>query len=350
MKQKRIYNGIDLAKLLSAICIVLLHTIETTAWYPCEVKFVMTRFAVPFFFITSGFFFYKGLKRSDCEKEYFINYEKHLIFLFVLWAVLIYAPATIGTYAKQNLELWKFLLVYFRRVFVIGPGPYWYLMAMIWSTGFLYYCEKKRSDILIILGILVGLVLMILYTCFQGILGSVTIFAYFFKLTYIIFSFEFNFIMYGIPFMGIGYLIAKKDIKITQKKSILGIIIFTVLRVIEYNLSIIFYNVDFFKSDSISIAYIGQAISIFLFAKEWNISISRENSLLIRKFSTWLYLTHAIILYNIMNPILDHFTNIDTYSGKMVFPKVLIVLVVCMLLFLLIKKLNNRYLNKLIDG
>lgn len=59
MKQKKIYNGIDIVKLISAICIVLLHTIETTAWYPCEVKFVFTRFAVPFFLLLLVSFFTK---------------------------------------------------------------------------------------------------------------------------------------------------------------------------------------------------------------------------------------------------------------------------------------------------
>lgn len=349
MKQKKIYNGIDIVKLISAICIVLLHTIETTAWYPCEVKFVFTRFAVPFFFITSGFFFYKGLKKSDDKKKYFLHYEKHLIFLFIVWAVIIYAPVTLVTYAKQNLEIWEFLLVYFRRVFVIGPGPYWYLVAMILSAGFLYYCEKRSSDNLIIIGIIVGLALMIMYSCFQGVLGTITIFSWFFKAVYTVYSFEFNFIMYGIPFMGMGYLISKKEIKIKQSNALLGIVFFTILRIIEYNLPIIFSS-EFFKNNTLSITFIGQAIFIFLFAKEWSINISRKTSELLRKFSTWVYLTHAIILYNIINPILERFTNLDTYGWEMIFPKVLVIIIICLILFMIIKKLDNKYLNKLIDG
>lgn len=55
-KEQKIYSGIDLFKLVAAVLIVVLHAIETTSWYSNEVKFVITRFAVPFFFIASGFF------------------------------------------------------------------------------------------------------------------------------------------------------------------------------------------------------------------------------------------------------------------------------------------------------
>ena len=63
MSDKRIYTGIDLFKLIAAVLVVLLHAVETSAWYPCEVKFVFTRLAVPFFFIASGFSFLMALIR-----------------------------------------------------------------------------------------------------------------------------------------------------------------------------------------------------------------------------------------------------------------------------------------------
>ena len=86
----KIYSGIDLFKLIAAVLVVFLHVVETNSWYPNEIKYVFTRFAVPFFFITSGFFFFKGLEKSRDIKAYFIKYEKNLINIFMIWALVIY--------------------------------------------------------------------------------------------------------------------------------------------------------------------------------------------------------------------------------------------------------------------
>lgn len=349
MKQKKLYNGIDIMKLVSAICIVLLHTIETTAWYPCEVKFVFTRFAVPFFFIVSGFFLYKGLERNEDKKIYIVHYEKHIGKLFLIWAVIIYSPITIYTYAKQGNGALRLVLTCFRRMFVIGPGPYWYLLAMMWSAVFLYYCYVRKSDIIVALGITVGLTLSIMYSCFQGALDDILLFRYLFRGIYIVFSYEFNFIMYGIPFMGIGYLIAKNDFTIKRSTAVVGCLIFTLLRFFEYNLPKIFES-PVWDANSISIAYIGQAICLFLFAKEWQVNVSKERAELYRKLSSWIYFTHAIILYNVLDPLMDHFTDFNTYDGSLVLPKMIVVIGVCIGMFAIIKRVDNKYLNILMNG
>ncbi len=50
------YTGIDLFKLIATVLVVLLHAVETSAWYPREIKFVFTRLAVPFFLCFPVFF------------------------------------------------------------------------------------------------------------------------------------------------------------------------------------------------------------------------------------------------------------------------------------------------------
>ena len=55
-KETQVYTGIDVFKLIAAVLVVLLHTVETSNYYACAMKEVFTRLAVPFFFIASGFF------------------------------------------------------------------------------------------------------------------------------------------------------------------------------------------------------------------------------------------------------------------------------------------------------
>lgn len=72
-QEASIYTGIDVFKIISAIMVVLLHTVETTNYYAVEIKEVFTRFAVPFFFIASGFFFIKVLKNLHKNPSVFKN-------------------------------------------------------------------------------------------------------------------------------------------------------------------------------------------------------------------------------------------------------------------------------------
>ena len=148
LQSRTIYNGLDVFKVIAAVFVVLLHAIETTDYFFCGIKFVFTRFAVPFFFITSGFFFYKGLSKAENKKAYFLKYEKNLLKIFFVWGVLIYSPITVITYLQEypDVGITKFCFLLFRRIFVIGSGPYWYLIALIWATAFLYFCYSKKKD------------------------------------------------------------------------------------------------------------------------------------------------------------------------------------------------------------
>jgi hypothetical protein len=69
-----------------------------------------------------------------------------------------------------------------------------------------------------------------------------------------------------------------------------------------------------------------------------------------RQLSSFIYFSHSIILYNIMIPILDCFTTLPIYAPIMILPKTIVVFLTCSLLFFLIKKINNKYLNYLLNG
>lgn len=351
IKTNSVYTGIDLFKLIGSILIIILHVIETTNYYVVELKVVFTYFVVPFFFIASGFFFHKGLSRS-CEKSiYFKKYIKNILFLFLIWALLIYSPFVIHSYITQNPNesTLKILLLLFRRIFVIGPGVYWYLIALLYSAIFLYFCHIKKNDKLIIFAMILGFLLQFSYVCFKGVLSQISIFNLLFKAIYFVFSWENNFLMYGIPFMGLGYFISKKDITLKPLTSTVILIISTLFSFIEYNLPKLIPH-PFWNENKFFFAFIFQAFSFFLLAKSLTLKISKPTSLLMRQLSSFIYFSHFIILCNIMNPILDRFTSLPTYAPIMILPKTIVVFLICSSLFFLIKKINNKYLNYLLNG
>lgn len=348
---KKTYKGLDLFKLIAALFIVLLHTIETSNFYAREVQFVFTRFAVPFFFMTSGFFFYNGLKNSKNGKDYFVKYEKRLLIIFLIWGVLFYSPYVISDYLKSypNASAVELLLLLFRKIFIVGAGPYWYLVALITTAAFMFFMYKLNSDLILNIIIAFCTICMIGYSCFKGALSSVPIIEYLFKFTDFAYSWEFNFYLYGIPFFGIGYIIAKKNINLNMSFSIVILFISTLLRVVEYNL----YNItgmEFFSNNSISIMYIFQALAFFMLGININPGFSNEHSKSLRQCSSFIYYVHVIILYNYLDVALVRIFGKVIFSYKWIFPKFIIVSLICVLFYVLIKKINNKYLNILING
>lgn len=77
---KKEYKAIDLFKFVASILVVTLHT-KPFAWF-ADVDYYFTcfgRIAVPFFFITTSFFFFNK------EKPDIKRYTKRLSILYLLW-------------------------------------------------------------------------------------------------------------------------------------------------------------------------------------------------------------------------------------------------------------------------
>ena len=349
---KKIYKGLDVCKLIAAVLVVFLHTVENSDYIANGIKFTITAFAVPFFFIASGFLFFKGLDCAANKKEYFIKYEKNLILLFIVWALIIYSPLVIKSYIQGNPDAsgLKIVLLLIRRIFIIGPGVYWYLLALIITICFLYFCYEKKTEKLLIIAMIIGFSLNVMYTSFNSFLSEISIFNYLFNAIYFIFSWESNFIMCGIPFCGLGFIIAKYNFNISLKLSALIFVVFTLARVFEYTSSKIFSDSLFFQNNRLSIAYVLQAVAFFFIALNIQPSVSEKTSKALRQLSSFIYFSHAIILYSILNKILEKYMGNNIYLNIMLVPKLLLTLIICVILFVIIKRINNKVLNILING
>ena len=351
LTSKKLYSGIDLFKIIASILVVLLHAIETTDFIAKEVQFVFTRFAVPFFFMVSGFFFFKGLERAEDSKAYFWKYEKNIIKLYVVWALIINLPFSIISYLQSYSDdnPIKIVLVLFRRLFIAGSGPYWYLLAILFAAPILYLLHIKKKTKLLGVLVVVCLLLGIAYSCFRGVLYEFNVINYVFKAFDFVYSWEFNFIMYGIPFMGIGYFIAKKNLSLSIQLSVIIFILSSFLRVLEYHLPKMFPS-EFWDNNTISLAFIFQAFAFFMLSKEIVIPFSEHISLTIRQLSSFIYFAHEIFMYHVLDRILVANAEYLIYEPWFIVPKMILSLIPCVLLFIIIKKINNKHLNVLING
>lgn len=128
------YGVIDVARFIMSILVIAIH-VDT--FYPIEEEFGsvlfrdITGIAVPFFFVTSGFFF-RGKSESHSLK-----YILKLLKAYVCYTV-VYLPLTVLYYYKQGMSFPASIFQFTKRFLFVGENFYsfqlWYLPALMCSV------------------------------------------------------------------------------------------------------------------------------------------------------------------------------------------------------------------------
>lgn len=135
---KRI-DAIDVFRIIAAIFVVGIHSKISDTMPTMERNFMDMVFslAVPFFFITSGYFIntdktYEG--QNDSEKRRLCKHLKNAVQLYLIWN-FIYLPLSIGGEIIYKNSFAKACFKLVRGWFLVGQNYYswafWYLLALI---------------------------------------------------------------------------------------------------------------------------------------------------------------------------------------------------------------------------
>jgi len=101
--------AIDIMKFICAILIVSIHTsplLEINRLWSLGITIYIARIAVPFFFVTSGYFFAKKIMTTNGSSRVFPDYLLKLFKLYVGWS-LVYFPLYIyyaGLFKSDTLK------------------------------------------------------------------------------------------------------------------------------------------------------------------------------------------------------------------------------------------------------
>lgn len=123
------YSGIDVAKLICALMVIAIHTqpFSHHVWLDRGAG-IITRLAVPFFFVTTGFF----LDFSNTKKV--MKYIVRLIVLYAIWTI-IYLP---------------FSSISVKKLLLTGIVEHlWYLPAAIIAVFLTWLVGTPRKSIVI---------------------------------------------------------------------------------------------------------------------------------------------------------------------------------------------------------
>lgn len=326
------YYCIDILKLFFSVCIVALHTHlfldrnPTLYWYSSH---CIWRLAVPFFFITSGYFFSRKMQNANNQKTVLLNTIKRLGILLVFW-LIINLPFQINTLYMQDLYLQKIIIELVRSIVFYPWGALWYILALIVAYIFIYpFIKKEKNIIPLILGFLLYLFAIFsnsYYFVIEGTWMQRIVDQYL-----EIFISSRNGLFVGFFYVAIGnYLNVKKES--STNKSILMLIIGMIGLILE---ATFIKNRHYIEDHSLFFSLLIIVPAIFELAKSINI---KKSSKKIRNLSIGIYVLHRPII-----SCLTYF--FDIKSNTMLF---LIVSIMAITISYILQKIDNKYINKII--
>lgn len=239
MKRKT-YEAIDIAKIVSALLVVCIHTFPL-ADISENANFVLVsilaRLAVPFFFISSAYFFFQKI---DFKKTYrdpeniqvWKRYLKRLLKIYVIWSIL-YLPYNFVLIHNGGFT-WMAVVRYLRDFFFTGSYYHlWFLPALMFAVSLVYVLvlqlNVKKTIWISFLLYLIGMMGNLYPEFLQGIPGISTLYDAYLS----VFVTTRNGLFFGMIFMSLGCYAARFPSKMEINKISLYSAISFVLLVIE---------------------------------------------------------------------------------------------------------------------
>lgn len=294
------YPLLDVFRLICACLVALIHKGTPEGTLGDLINVCFTEQAVPFFFMVSGFFFAHKLDNTDDPKAFTLDYAKRIFLFYAVWA-LFQCPGTLRSYIQlYEGASWIYLSALIaRRVLLVGGAPFWYLLALAEAAliaGLLLYRRKDR--LLYWIG---GIGLCLNYLYILEI--PLSAFELLNKLTDIIFSWNNNFIMMGIPYFTIGVLFARNPerIRIRARTALCLYLAVSAVRVACFLLM---------RRTGLDLAkylylFTPQAILLFLIGIRCeHIPVPRKISSTCRSLSAAIYCLHVFILTEVFGSLI----------------------------------------------
>ena len=329
------YYLIDVLKLFFSLCVVALHTnlflseAETLYWYSSH---VIWRIAVPFFFISSGYFFCLKVKAAENPSAVLKASIKRLLILLLFW-LCITLPLEIHALTLKNYTMLQIIFDLMKRSVLYPWGALWYILALIIAYLLIYpFLKKGLWQLPLLLGgflYLFALICNSYYfvienTFIQGIVDR-----------YLdLFLSARNGLFLGFFYLATAnYLTVKKPF--SKHTNILLLCIGTAGLVLE---TYVIRECHYKDDHSLFLSLLPVVISLFELAKS---KVYPKNGKLLRNLSIGVYVLHRPVL-----GYLNYFFSLSKRIGSI--PLFMIVAFISILLAYLLQKIENPYIKRLI--
>ena len=282
IRQPEDFRFIDIFKFFCAFLIIGIHT---SPFYEINILNnafgMLTRIAVPFFFVSSSFFLFK----KEFSWKRIGNYCKRMLLLYAVYSVIyvIYELAS-GQFVLNN-----FLI----KFFVSGYQHLWFLQQSVIAVLVISLIIRitKKAWLLYTVAIvcfIIGVLILTYYPLTNG-LPVVEYYRHSFLYTIV---FERSWIFYALPYMAMGYYFAQNGF-IKKSVSVIGIVISYFLLAAESFLGLYYIHVP-----STVLWFSVFPLSFCIFSLVAQIQLKGDcNTLMLRKLSTLIYCIHLLVVY-----------------------------------------------------
>ena len=279
------YTGIDFFRIIACIFVIAIHTAPLYQINE-DIDLLFTRglcrLAVPFFFMTSGFF----LIRKYTENSYhLIQFEKKLCLLYFI-SILIYLPVNLYSGYFNMFSLPSFL----QDIFFDGTFYHlWYFPSCILGSLIAYYLVKKYdyriSFIITFILYLIGLGGDTYYGIFTSFPAIKNIYAFLFTG----FDYTRNVLFFAPIFFVLGGYIHDHTEKIQTRNSFVLFIVFTIGMLLECYLS---HQENIIRFDSMYLLLIPAVYYLFIYLLSLHLHIPKN----IRTVTSLVYIIHPMCI------------------------------------------------------
>lgn len=315
-------KNIDKLRYIAAFIIVLLHStplIEVNDVAHFFLNNMLSRVAVPFFFLTTGFIV--GMKVKSQGVKYIDRYIKASLPTYIIWSLIYIIP---GVDFLQSIEMNPQLYPAGLLVGIFYLGTYyhlWYFPALFIGLWILKWGIKKGwlkqlffvATIFLLIGSTETYYGLITHTLLRNVLDA------YFK----IFITTRNALFFGLFYIVLGYLLNGYEIHNSDTYKLLTFL-FSIVFVIE---GVFLYRVERLDSN-ILLSAAPLITSLFLWANNTEYEIWLPNfKYSYRDLSKYYYFIHPLIVWAYIK-LLNHFSLSETLLNNGVIKVMIIVAIV----------------------
>lgn len=186
--------SVDLFRFIAIIGVIAIHSApfslpsyaeQNNYKYAYVLINQMARFAVPFFFIISGFFWGVKIRKEQSVSDIAMPTIKKITFLFVIWSLIYLFPFNFYGMSIQAiyLSLYENIMMAFNHPLNIllhgTSGHLWFLSGLVFclivSSLFAYFKCFKLLIFISLLLYTIGVVIRVYYASIEGLSESISI-------------------------------------------------------------------------------------------------------------------------------------------------------------------------------
>ena len=232
---------VDVTKFICALLVVTIHTNAMEDIHPLLNHVLvnyLARLAVPFFFISAGYFLFRKTDVSNLKQQVIIDFIKRIFRLYVVWSLIYLAPA-ISAELKGGATFPQAIAIWIKNFIFSGSyGHLWYLNALIVACLINYVLIKQNVRVERILGIsfvfyLIGLLGQSYYVLIRPVQSVPAIWNVILMIMNVI-STTRDGLFEGWFFMAIGMYLAYRPLVLKKKTMVLSFVIVMALFFVEF--------------------------------------------------------------------------------------------------------------------